>query len=132
MPNDQFRANFKKLLARSNAKMDTVVKKATFEIGRSLVMRSPVDTGRFRSNWMPGIGAVNSSIVDDKSADATQRISAGLAEWDTREAVFYICNSLPYARRLEYGWSQQAPQGMVRLTVANFKEHIRAAAEALK
>ena len=30
----------------------------------------------------------------------------------------YIQNNLPYANRLENGWSNQAPAGMVALTIA--------------
>jgi hypothetical protein len=39
--------------------------------------------------------------------------------------IIYLTNSLPYARRLEYGWSKQAPAGMVRITVANFERHLQ-------
>jgi hypothetical protein len=31
--------------------------------------------------------------------------------------TFYLTNPLPYAYRVEYGWSKQAPQGMVRLNI---------------
>ncbi len=38
--------------------------------------------------------------------------------------VIYLANSLPYIRRLEYGWSKQAPAGMVRGTVGEFQQAI--------
>jgi hypothetical protein len=34
---------------------------------------------------------------------------------------------MPYALRLEYGWSKQAPAGMVRVTVAEFQAVVNAA-----
>jgi hypothetical protein len=35
--------------------------------------------------------------------------------------VFHIANNLPYATRLKYDWSTQAPQGIVGLTVIAFE-----------
>ena len=36
--------------------------------------------------------------------------------------TFRLTNALPYARRVEFGWSSQAPQGMVRLSVAETQQ----------
>ena len=37
--------------------------------------------------------------------------------------VTFMANNLPYAHRLEFeGWSRQAPEGMVRRTVARFNQ----------
>jgi hypothetical protein len=41
--------------------------------------------------------------------------------------VIYLTNALPYARRLEYGWSKQAPSGMVRISAMRFAEAVRKA-----
>lgn len=35
---------------------------------------------------------------------------------------FYFANSLPYAFRLENGWSKQAPMGMVKVTTAEWRD----------
>ena len=40
-------------------------------------------------------------------------------------------NNAPYAQRIENGWSRQAPQGLVGLTVVMFQQIVREAAEAL-
>jgi hypothetical protein len=34
----------------------------------------------------------------------------------------YIQNNLPYAERLENGWSKQAPHGMVKITLYELAE----------
>ena len=40
----------------------------------------------------------------------------------------YLANNLPYARRVEYGWSRkQAPAGMVRVNFRRIKKAIRIA-----
>lgn len=126
---EQFKREFGRLLQRVGDKVDTVVRKAAIDIGTSLVMKSPVDTGRFRGNWQFGIGKVNqdvSSEVDKSGAASVGRVVAGVGQWGNYQTMF-MTNSLPYAIRLEYGWSQQSPQGMVRITVVEFKAAIRKA-----
>ena len=43
-----------------------------------------------------------------------------------------LTNNLPYAQRLEYGWSQQAPQGFVRVNVSRFQQLINEEANKVK
>lgn len=126
---EQFKREFGRLLQRAGDKVDAVVRKAAIDVGTSLVMKSPVDTGRFRGNWQFGIGKVNqdvSSEVDKSGAASVGRIVAGVGQWGNYQTMF-MTNSLPYAIRLEYGWSQQSPQGMVRITVIEFKAAVRKA-----
>ncbi|MCK5132697.1 MAG: HK97 gp10 family phage protein [Candidatus Sabulitectum sp.] len=73
--------------------------------------RTPIDTGAARGAWMAGI---NKPVAESEGYLAViNRLKLG----DT----FFLTNKLPYIRRLEYGWSQQAPAGMVRITVAEFQ-----------
>lgn len=76
--------------------------------------------GRFRANWMLGIGQVNTTTTEEKDAGGTATVARIAAAMQDQKAggVFYVTNSLPYAQRLEYeGWSSQAPNGMVRITM---------------
>ncbi len=86
--------------------------------------------GRFRANWQVGIGAMNSdtSAAPDKTgAAALARGNAAIGTWQPGSGTIYLTNSLPYALPLEYGYSQQAPSGMVRLTVQDFDIYVRKA-----
>ena len=130
MPNDQFRTNFAKVLKKAGDKWPLLIKKVAVDLGRKVVQGSPVDTGRFKSNWVYGNGTINTATTDATNIDAMVGITAGVETW-TPGAIIYITNSLPYARRLEYGWSKQAPQGMVRLAVQDFKANVNSAAKAL-
>ena len=38
--------------------------------------------------------------------------------------VFYLTNNLPYANKMEYGGSAQAPQGMVRINIQRLKSSL--------
>ncbi|PYD05940.1 hypothetical protein [Pseudomonas syringae group genomosp. 3] len=82
--------------------------------------------GRFRGNWMFGIGAPNNTIteeVDPSGSKSNARIANGVLEFRAGD-VAYITNSLPYAIPLEFGHSTQAPNGMVRVTLTKFQKTV--------
>ena len=77
---------------------------------------SPVDSGRFRANWTVGI-----TTPDDNKYENRRSASSNLTRQNrkinsiepTSSTVIYISNNLPYARRLNNGWSEQAPKFFV-------------------
>lgn len=86
----------------------------------AMMVRSPVDTGRFRGNWQIDIAVPSASALErfDKAGQAT--IMA-----ETQKLLAYrlgqtitMRNNVPYSVKLEYGWSAQAPTGVVRVTIA--------------
>lgn len=131
MSNAEFKRNFAALLKRVGDKADLVVRKVAIELQTSMIEKSPVDTGRFRSNWACGIGAVNTSIANQAGADAKGQTATALQGWKPGQTI-YLSNSLPYARRLEFGWSQQAPSGMVRLSVQEYGQYLKKVVSELK
>ena len=129
-----FAANLNKLCERAKDKAHIVVRKTAFELQGMMIDMSPVDTGRFRSNWAVGLGAINTSAdaAPDKTGDAAKgRAQAALQGWKPGQTI-YLSNSLPYALRLERGWSQQAPSGVVRLTVQRYGDALAEAVKGLK
>lgn len=106
--------------------IDTVVRKTAIDLQASMIEKSPVDTGRFKSNWKCGIGAINSDASAAPNADAQGRTVAVLQGYKPGNTI-WLTNSLPYAKRLENGWSQQAPAGMVRLTMQDFQQAVKRA-----
>lgn len=131
MSNDAFKRRFSALLARSKLKAETAVRKAALDLGSQMVLLSPVDTGRFRGTWVYGNAAMPTDVhetVDKTGESSLGRIREGLATWTPGQTI-YMVNNLPYSRRLEHGWSQQAPSGMVKLTVKNYSRYL---AQALK
>jgi len=84
---------------------------------QGIMSRNPVDTGRSRANWRVQAGKPDLETDDNVDAAATLNRGLGVAKaLELRDKNIYISNNLPYAMRLEYGWSGQAPQGMVRVT----------------
>lgn len=123
---DQFRQAMGEVVRRAGDRQAQVVRKVAIELMRGMVQKSPVDTGRFRGNWQCAVGAVNTLTTTSTANDAEVRTALSVEGWKPGQTI-YLTNSLPYAKRLEYGWSKQAPQGMVRLTVQEYATHLQRA-----
>jgi hypothetical protein len=106
------------------SRSDKLLQALFLEAHRRVVLKTPVDTGRARGNWQPTIGepagGTNEDALD-KSGGATIAEGAGVAKQLKFGDTAYTVNNLPYINRLENGWSQQAPQGMVAVTVEELK-----------
>ena len=117
-----FTLDIKNFVEKAKKNPETVARQVSFKLFSAVIKASPVDTGRFRMNWQTAGAVVPSGVIDgtDKGGaaaigDAASYIFAA-SDWNE----FTLTNNLPYAERLEYGWSNQAPQGMVRVNVARF------------
>lgn len=73
--------------------------------------------GHARRNWHVDIDRMNLREEDGIDAAGSQTIREGqvvFTRFDiARDDAVYLHNSVPYIRRLENGWSQQAPAGFV-------------------
>lgn len=104
--------------------VDASLREIVIELGNSLIRMSPVDTGRFRGNWQFSISTPASGTiaqVDPNGAATSAQIADGSIAFKAGETAF-IVNNLPYSIPLEFGHSDQAPAGMVRVTVARFQQ----------
>ena len=117
-----FTLDVKNFVEKAKKNPETVARQVSFKLFSAVIKASPVDTGRFRMNWQTAGAVAPSGVIDgvDKGGaaaigDAASYIFAA-SDWNE----FTLTNNLPYADRLEYGWSNQAPQGMVRVNVARF------------
>ena len=128
--------------------MKTVIKgrealqKISMDLFKSVILMSPVGNpdlskhpvrgyvgGRFKGNWQAGINSAPSGVLDGEDATGKKdeggptigkmigTINGKASEGD----AIYLVNNLPYAQRLEGGWShRQAPNGMVALSIQKF------------
>jgi len=93
------------------------IRKLAMKALASLILKSPVDTGRFKSNWIVSIN--NPSLEYDENNMGQMAFEAGVPVINTAKPTdsIHITNNLPYAQVLEDGSSMQAPQGIVAITV---------------
>lgn len=122
-----------------------VRKSYAFALYSSIVKKTPVDTGRARGNWNISVG----HDVTTESTDTKPQYKNvdDVPEVKGDESIF-ISNNLPYITKLEYGgypnppkggkgktvdgYSKQAPEGMVGVTLANNKNIFDSAVRAVK
>ena len=99
---------------------EKVIRGTLLSFTRRVIRETPVDTGRLRGNWQSSINIPKDNQLEtmDKSGSS----ASGAAETALNKLeigdIFWFTNNLPYARRIEEGWSQQAPEGMLRRNVA--------------
>jgi hypothetical protein len=121
-------------------RMDQVVRGTLLDLSRRIVLRTPVGNpslwqgppppgytgGQARGNWQASIGSPSSGTTTaiDKTGTPTITSIAG----ETQNApgnVWYLTNNLPYISILEHdGWSTQAKEGMVRISLRELDRSI--------
>lgn len=93
-----------------------------------IVTRSPVDQGTFRLSWFPAINALPTKVASQQKGSKDSGFQANRIEPipDFRIGdLLVIGNNLPYAKRLESGWSKKAPQGVVAPTKRSVEAALR-------
>jgi hypothetical protein len=122
-------ANIRTFELELKAMFDTDMGKVRHELielaldaDRLLREGSPVDTGQFRANWLLSVGSP-SSVSQEGAGGAlvTASISAMTSYPTDAFPVIYAQNNLPYANRLEEGYSAKAPLGVVAITVPSLQ-----------
>ena len=116
-----------------------VLQESHTEIASRTIERSPVDSGLFRNNWFSGLNNPNLKVTANVAKKAFG--TGGGARFNealqlttefTMGDVLFLTNSLPYARRIEFGWSQMAPNGIVRLTAAQWQSIVTKVARKIR
>lgn len=118
-----FSADLDKFSQHVDIELGTVVQKVAMDVLTGVVTRTPVKTGRARGSWLVGVDKIptgkglpkGTELGGNATAEALKQ-SAKLSEVDGKSVV-YIINPLSYAKPLEDGSSEQAPHGMVKVTL---------------
>lgn len=108
------------ITARIRTRIERLVKDSIFELGRRINEYSPVGDarywqspppsgyvgGHYRRNWQYGFNSEPVGELDGTTNDFVGRLQVELTHFS---GVHYIYNNVPYAQRIENGWSRQAP-----------------------
>ena len=118
-----------------------VVRRVVMEIANRAVMRSPVGDpsiwqsppppgyagGRFRANWQYGFASAPTGFSEAIDPSGATTLSGIMNSVANKQGVHWIANNLPYAQRIEDGWSTQAPAGIVGRIELEFPQIFNAA-----
>jgi len=119
-----FTLDVKAFCDKAKKNPEIVMRQVSMKLFSAIIKSSPVDTGRFRGNWQttgatPATGLIAGvDVTGGKAVNSAATFITNAPGWD----VFTLTNNLPYAERLEYGWSKQAPVGMVRVNITRFQQ----------
>lgn len=104
-----------------HAEVYKLTRKTAIQVFQAAVVQSPVDSGAFRASWH-----ISEGYPEYRWVGRHRKLSGagktplppppvpitGLSTRFYRR--FYVTNGAPYALRLEQGWSDQAPYGIIR------------------
>jgi len=118
---DEFSTAIAKLEREIVSKKVEAAKKVAIMINNTLVLSTPVDTGRARANWQANLGSPVGTKVEaeDKSGQSTitKNNATILSGNPDSEIEIHLTNNLEYIIPLNNGHSQQAPAGFIEKAV---------------
>jgi hypothetical protein len=143
-----FALQLKAFADKTKVRADEFVGLVQIKIAERLDGRSPVGDasywkskpppgyagGRFRGNWQYGDGFIPQGETGRIDPSGSATISAVISAIPKEAAgrIGYYANNVPYAQRIEEGWSRQAPTGLVALTAMEFRAIVGESVAAVK
>lgn len=133
-----FTLDISKFVAKAKGNTGKVVRQVVIDLGTGIIKENPVGDANYwiskpppgyvgggsRANWQYGNNVMPSGTIDAVDPSGTKTIAAltdGVLSSEPA-AIHWVANGLPYIVRLEDGWSKrQAPNGMVKKTIARFQ-----------
>lgn len=135
---DNFSKSISLIASGIGINTNKLVKKVALVADQTVVIATPVDKGRARSNWITNLNSASSETIEPYSAgdhlgtgetaNAAGAISQGSGVIAQRKSGqdIHITNNLPYIGKLNDGSSAQAPsdfvQKAVQASVSTIKE----------
>jgi len=126
---DQFEREINDNVRLTVARFVQFHKAVSLDAYRSIIEGSPVCTGRYRASHTIAQDVPDDTVAppsDSKKCDGSIR-APSLAQAQLNLiglrpfSVVWIGNALPYASALEYGHSDQAPNGVYEVTLASIE-----------
>lgn len=123
----QFAGRIRVMGKRLEENADALVRKTALAVDAAVVIATPVDEGRARSNWQVNLDSPADGVIEayeagkegsTGGANARKALDQGKEVIQDYEggrpgSAIHITNNLPYIKRLNDGWSAQAPAGFV-------------------
>ena len=131
MPNEfnRLAERLSRRTSRMGDRVSQAVRRAAITVDQVVVLMTPVDTGRARSNWIatinipasgtrePFFSGNNLGLAERANAQASIQAAQTVIATYTQNSTIFITNNLEYIGELERGKSPQAPTGMVSFAI---------------
>lgn len=129
-----FALDIKRFAEATETDVDEVKKRATLQVFTDIVQNTPVDTGRAKGSWTIGNGGLPKAYRKRKDKGGGLTIAQGAKKINASKVdeSLFISTNLVYMPPLEYGWSKQAPRGMVRIAVRRWNRYARNVVRSLR
>jgi hypothetical protein len=115
-----------------------LVRRVALAADTTVVLATPVDTGRARANWQIGINGPTNGVKypspaspgspESGAIEALQEAASKIPAFNG-EGTIHITNNLPYIKRLNEGYSKQAPAAFVEIAVQAARKAIDTAGQ---
>lgn len=134
-----FKLDLKRFGDQIGVGVSQVRRKVALDLLSKIIDRTPVDTGRLLMSWVVTDGVPSEYVPPDggTGGDAAAAAAAAraniIAEFREPFDVTWLASNLPYAPRIEFGYSAvKAPAGMVRVSIAEIEVELEAYLDSLR
>jgi hypothetical protein len=134
-----FTLDLKKATERIGEEAERVVRGSLYSLANAIVMGTPVGNpalwknknppkgyigGTLRGAWNASINTPDTTQKNSKDKSGQSTLGDISVTIDSLEmgTTFYLTNPQPYAIRVEQGWSNQRPQGMVGVALTQAQQ----------
>ncbi len=112
-----FTTELKQATGSINKTIDKTWRKSVAKAFNQVIETTPFDTGRARGSWL--MGDNNNGDIGEQQLNITETLVPAIG------SSVLLYSNLPYIELLEDGYSDQAPSGMVKTTVASWPNIVR-------
>lgn len=113
-----FARELKSATGQVSKAMNRTWKRSVVQAFTNVIQMTPVDTGAARNSWL--LGQQNDGAIGET------RLTINGQKIPDIGGTLLLYSNLPYIEPLETGWSTQAPQGMVKVTVNRWPAIVKA------
>lgn len=127
----EFGIDVSKAVRNIEDQVEGLVRAIALELFGSVILDSPVKTGRLRGNWRISMGSPKGDTVKilDPTGEITLRKVEDVvfgADITRSDVQFFLTNNLPYVGFIEFdGISKQAPEGMIRRNAIRVGQNLK-------
>jgi|GEM_PF-6170638 len=120
---EAFNKDLQRVLKKAEVKKEPTLRNVMFFLLGEVIKLTPIKTGFARGSWMPYLREVGGAVpgagkVTANYSRAAEKEGEDEGSWDEsksgRAFTIKVASHVPYILRLEFGWSKQAPRGMLR------------------